>query len=99
MRQVLFAREEPNVRSALPCDVVANRAAQRGVACFERVKDGALRNLSLDVQLDLAVHAGERTQRQREQDAYHGSACTSTDSTAGRSRTMGAQLSPASGDA
>src|SRR5712671_6443397 len=32
-------------------------------------------------------------------DLVHGSVCTSTDSTAGRSRTIGAQLSPASAEA
>ena len=32
----------------------------------------------------------------REHDSNHGSVCTSTESTAGRSRTIGAQLSPAS---
>ena len=41
----------------------------------------------------------ERAQVGRKHDPDHGKVCTSTDSTAGRSRTIGFQLSPASGDA
>jgi hypothetical protein len=41
----------------------------------------------------------ERPQMRRKHHADHHSVCTSTESTAGRSRTMGAQVSPASADA
>ena len=47
----------------------------------------------------LAFDLRQRTQVRRKHDADHGSVCTSTDSTAGRSRTMGAQVLPASADA
>ena len=42
----------------------------------------------------LAVDAGQRSQMVGKHDADHGSVCTSTDTTAGRSRTIGVQLSP-----
>ena len=49
--------------------------------------------------VDLAVDARQRAQMGGQHDADHGSVWTSTDSTAGRSRTIGAQLSPASAEA
>ena len=52
------------------------------------VEDGVLR-----------AGAGERPKVGRQEHADHGSVCTSTDSTAGRSRTMGVQWSPPSGEA
>src|SRR5208283_1938223 len=99
MGQVLLASEEPQERSALLRDVVANRSAQHGIACLKRVEDRALRGLTLDVELHFAADVCERPQVWREYDTDHGNVCTSTESTAGRSRTMGAQLSPASADA
>src|ERR687888_43574 len=94
--QVLLAGEEPDERSAPLRDVVADRPAQHRIACLERVEDRALRHRPCDLELHLAVHARELPQMGREHDADHGSVWTSTESTAGRSRTMGAQLSPAS---
>ena len=55
--------------------------------------------MALDLELHLAVDVRQRAQMRREHDSDHGSVWTSTDRTAGRSRTMGAQLSPASADA
>src|SRR6266705_2115586 len=52
-----------------------------------------------DVDLHLALDAGQRPQVGREHHADHGSVWTSTDRTAGRSRTIGAHASPPSGDA
>src|SRR3989442_4724935 len=99
MGQLLVAGEEPYEGSALLRDVVADRPAQHGIAGLERVEDRALRGLSLDVKLHLAVHVRQCLQVCREHDSDHGSVWTSTESTAGSSRTMGAQLSPASSDA
>ena len=97
--QILLAGEEPHERPALLRDVVADRPAQHRIAGLERVEDRALRGRTLDVELHLAVDARQRPQMRREHDSDHGSVWTSTDSTAGRSRTMGAQLSPASAEA
>src|SRR5262249_7990122 len=99
VRQVLFAREEPDARPALPTVVPADRAAQHRVPGLQRIQDSPLGDLALDLQLHLAVHPGERAQVRGEHYPDHDSVWTSTESTAGRSRTIGAQLSPASADA
>jgi len=66
---------------------------------LERVEGRAESDLSLEVKTNLAVHSGQRAQVRREHDPYHGSVCASTERTDGRSRTMGAQLWPASAEA
>src|SRR2546426_4285281 len=97
--QIPLAGEDPHERSALLRHVVADRPAQHRIARLERVEDRALRGPTLDVELHLAVDVRERPQMCRKHDSDHGSVWTSTDTTDGRSRTMGAQLSPASADA
>src|SRR5262245_49038584 len=97
--QVLLAREEAHEGAAALGEVVTNRPAQHRVAGLERVEDGALRDGALDFDLDLAVDARELPEVCREHDPDHRRVCTSTESTAGRSRTIGAQVSPASADA
>ncbi len=44
-------------------------------------------------------HARQRAQVRRQLDSNHGSVSTSTENTAGRSRTIGAQVSPPSREA
>ena len=68
--------------------------AWRGVARFERIDDGALSDRRGDFDFQFACDFRERAQMRRQQDADHESVWTSTDSTAGRSRTIGAQQSP-----
>jgi hypothetical protein len=97
--QILVAGEEPHERPALVRDVVADGAAQHRVPGFERVEHLPLGGLALDVEAHLALDAREHPEMGREHDSDHGSVWTSTESTAGRSRTIGAQVSPASGDA
>src|SRR5688572_8905715 len=97
--QVLLAGEEPHERSPLVGHVVADRPAQHGMVALERVEDRALRGRSVDVELQLPVDARERPQVRRQHDPDHGSVWTSTETTDGRSRTIGAQLSPASAEA
>src|SRR2546427_11844797 len=97
--QILLAGEEPHERAPLLRDLVADRPAQHGIAGLERVEDRALCGLTLDVELQLAGDVRQRPQMRREHDPDHGSVWTSTDTTDGRSRTMGAQLFPASADA
>jgi len=99
MRKVLFAGEEPQERPALLRDVIADGPAQHGIAGLKRVEDRLLRDRALDLNLHFAADVRQCSQVLREYDADHGSVCTSTESTAGRSRTIGAQLSPASADA
>jgi len=83
--------------------------AQHGVTGFKRVKNSADSDWRLDSELNFGADAGKVTQMKRQRDmnqvfatrglACHASVCTSTDNTAGRSRTMGAQVSPASDEA
>ena len=97
--QILLAGEEPHERSALLRDLIADRSPQHRIAGLERVEDRALRGPTLNVEIHLAVDLRQRPQMCGEHDSDHGSVWTSTDNTAGRSRTMGAQVSPASADA
>ena len=94
-----LAREEPYERAAFPSRVVADGAAQHRIAGLQCVEDGALRHRALHVERDLVADVRERPQMMRKHDADHRSVCTSTESTGGRSRTIGAQVSPASADA
>ena len=99
MGQILLAGEEPQEGSSLLRDVVAGRPPQHRIAGLERVEDRALRNRTLNVEPHLTVYVRQCPQMCREHDADQGSIWISTDNTGGRSRTMGAQLSPASADA
>jgi hypothetical protein len=98
VRQIRLAGEEPHEGPPRPAVVVADGAPQHRVAVFKRVQDRLPGDRSGDVQLDLSVDPGQGAQVGREHDPDHGNVWTSTDSTAGRSRTIGLQLSPASGD-
>src|SRR2546422_452839 len=98
MGQILTAGKEPQVRPALLCDVVPDGAAQRRIGGLECVEDRALRDLTLDLERHLAVNMRQHSQMRREYHSDHGSVWTSTENTAGRSRTIGVQLSPASAD-
>src|SRR6185436_16124091 len=99
VRQVLLAGEEPQERAALPGRMVADRPSQHRVAGLERIQDRALGHRTLDLELDVSVDAGQRPQMRRQRDADHGRVWTSTDRTAGRSRTIAVHESPASADA
>ena len=97
--QVQFAGEEPDERPPPPAVMIADTAAQHRVAGLQCVQHRSLGYRSVDLQLHLAVDVRERPQVGREHHPDHDSVWTSTDSTAGRSRTIGAQVSPASADA
>src|SRR6266478_5550824 len=98
-RIVFLASEEAQERTALLRDVIADRAAQHRILGLEGVEHRALRDRTVDVELHLRTDARQRPQMSGEYDADHRSVWTSTESTAGRSRTMGVQLSPASAEA
>ena len=99
VRQIFSACEEPQEGTPLAGDVIAYRPAQHRVARLERSEHRTLRNLTSDFELNLIVDPGQCSQMVREHHSDHANTCTSTDSTAGRSRTIGAQVSPASADA
>ena len=64
----------------------------------EGIEHRALRGGALDREAHLALDARQLAQMCGQHDADHGDVCTSTDSTGGRSRTIGVQLSPPSGE-
>ena len=69
----------------------------RRIALLQRPQDTGLGGRA--VHGDFLIAAGELPQMGGKLHADHERVCTSTDSTAGRSRTIGAQLSPESGEA
>ena len=81
--------KEAQERPALLRDVVADGAAQHGIARLERVQHRALRDRLQARPASPRSDLGQRSQMRRQYDADHGSVCTSTESTAGRSRTIG----------
>ncbi len=90
-----------NLRNGAPPlgGVVADRPAQHGIAGLERVEDRSLRRRTLDAEAHLALDARQVAQMIGKDDADHDSVWTSTDRTAGRSRTIGLQASPESAEA
>ena len=97
MGQVLLTPEEPHERP--PLLALPDPSPEDRVHGLERVQDRPLRDRPLQLELHLPLDARQRPQVVRQHDPYHGSVCIFTDRTAGRSRTMGPQVSPASGDA
>jgi hypothetical protein len=71
--EIFLAGEETQERSALLCAVVANGAAQHGIAGFERIEDGALRDRTLDFEFDLTadVRQGAKVLRKFDSDPTH----------------------------
>ena len=98
MRQIFSTGKKPHQRTAQLRDVIAHRPAQHGIASFELVEYGPLGRGRINVEFYVAIDARQRAQMRRKNNANDGSVCTSTESTAGRSRTIGFQLSPASAD-
>jgi hypothetical protein len=98
VREIPLAGEEPEERPPLVRDLVADRPPQHRIGGLERVEDRALGGPARHLEADLAVHARQGTQVGRQRDADHASVWTSTDSTAGRSLTIGAQVSPLSAE-
>jgi len=56
MGQILLAGEEPQKRPALVRDVIADGAAQHGIAGLKRIEHRALRDRTRDVELDFAAN-------------------------------------------
>lgn len=97
-REVLFAGEEAEEGTALEGAVVADGSAKHGVTGFNGIEDGAKGDGRWNVENDLGVDVSEVAQVVGELDADHASVWTSTERTAGRSWTMGCQVSPPLGE-
>jgi len=76
--------------------MVADRPTQHWILGFEGIKNGALGRRPRNLQFHLAIEVRQMPQMGREHDSDHGKVCTSTERTAGRSRTIGVQVSPLS---
>ncbi len=85
VRDVFFASEEAQERPPLLRDVIADRPPQHRVARFERIEYCPDRRLTIYIKQHVTLNASERLQVRRKHDADHGSVCTSTESTAGKS--------------
>lgn len=99
MRNIISIRKKPDPRPSFECHVLTHGAAQHRITSLERIQHGALCNFAVNFEPYLAVTVCESLQMVWEYDAYHQIVCASTDSTAGRSRTIASQLSPLSLDA
>jgi hypothetical protein len=99
MGPVFLAGEKPHERPSLSRSVIPERASERWIGTLQRVENRAQRGRAVDLQLHLAIHARQYPQMCRQHYSDHGSVWTSTESTLGRSRAMGAQLSPALAEA
>ena len=99
VRQIFCAGKEPHEGTPLSTDMIADGPLQHRITGLQSVEDRTDRSLACDFDRHLAVRLRQCSQMRREHHTNHESVCTSTESTAGRSRTMGAQLSPASADA
>jgi hypothetical protein len=71
VRNILFASKEPDERSALVGDVVADGPTQHRKASLERIKNRSLRGRAQDLELDLAVGMSQRPQMERQNNANH----------------------------
>src|SRR5207253_7777197 len=91
--------EEPDEGAPFLADMIADRSPQHWIGRLQRVEHRALGCRSLHIELQLAAHLGQPAQMGRQHNPNHCSVWTSTESSAGTSRTIGAQLSPASAEA
>ena len=80
-------------------DMIAYRSLQHWIFGFNSVQHRALSHRSVELKFHFPIEMGESTQVRRKDNSYHGNVWISTDSTAGRSRTIGFHVSPAFADA
>jgi hypothetical protein len=99
MRQIFAAGKKSDHRPASLGYMITYCPPQHWIFGFNSVQERALSYFSVELKVYFAIDIGERTQMRRKNNAYHGNDCTSTESTAGKSRTMGFHVSPASADA
>ena len=94
--EIPSAGEKAHERPAAAGRDVADRSPKDRIAALEGVEDSPLRRRGGDSELHLPIDLSECPEMSGQHDADHGRVWTSTDKTAGKSRTIGAQLSPES---
>jgi hypothetical protein len=96
---VLLAGKEADERPPPPGVPVPDGPTEHRVALLESIQHRVTRRTADHVERHLPGDTGQGPEVVGEHDADHGSVWTSTERTAGRSRTIGAQLSPESAEA
>src|SRR6266540_2812998 len=99
MRQVFAARKKTDHWPANLRHTITHCPAKHRIFRFNRVQQRALSYRSVELKSYFTLGVRQRTQIRRKNNANHGNVCASTDSTAGKSRTIGFHLSPASTEA
>src|SRR5689334_25274397 len=99
MGKILGASKKAHEGAAFVCHLITDRAAEHRIAGLQSIEHGSLGNFTADRKQHLAIDVGKFTQMRRQSNADHGNVCASTDTTAGRSRTIAVQVSPASAEA
>src|SRR5262245_12212911 len=90
--KVLFAGVEAQERTALFRDMIANRAAQHGIARFEGIEDRALSDRAGDFELHFAVDGCQGLQMIGKNDADHGQINSRKDAKSPRFVTISSSL-------
>jgi len=98
-RKVPLARVKPDELTSLLGQRVTNRTQEHWEGCLEGVDHARRRRRSRHLEFDLTLDVREHLEVGRKDDPDHANVCTSTDNTAGRSRTIGSQESPELADA
>ena len=100
--KVFRTRKESHEGAALPRDVIANCAAQHRITRFNCVDHRANRDRAAHLKMNLAAYVRQGTKMWGKHHANrsrgHAIVCTSTDNTAGRSRTIGFHVFPESAE-
>ena len=97
--EVFTACKVADERASIVGHVLPDGTAEHGVAFLERIQGGLNRGLAPNLHLYLAAGLRQRLERCGQDQPDHGSVWTSTEYTAGKSRAIGFQLPPPSGDA
>src|SRR5215213_1124879 len=98
MRYVFTACKEPQHGPPLSSNVVANGPTQHRILCFQCIKDRLPGHVAANLKFNISRDARKRSQVCRQNNHDHVSVCTSTESTGGRSLTIGTHVSPLSDD-
>ena len=69
--QILLAGEEAQERPTLLRDLIADRAAQHGIACLKRVENRSQRDRAVELKFHFASDVRQRSQMLRDYDSDH----------------------------
>jgi len=99
MRQIFAARKKTDHWPANLRHMITHCPSQHRIFRFNCIQQRPLSQRSVYLKSYFTIDVRQRAQIRRKNNAYHGNVCASTESTAGKSRTSGFHLSPASTEA